>query len=68
MGQNGTFIQWQGQSNSAPTTPQLNWAYYNSGNGTSYIYDGATWQPFANSLVWKGNTKPVGPAQVNWAY
>lgn len=38
---------WQGTQTSHPANPQLNWAYYNSSDRKSYIYDGNNWQMFA---------------------
>ena len=51
LGQNGSFIQWQGKSGTAPNPAQLNWAYFNTNTNTSYIYDGTTWQPFASGEI-----------------
>ena len=50
-GQDGaaeSAIAWQGSLESAPETPQLNWAYYNSTDGISYIYDGRSWHDGAH--------------------
>ena len=52
-GQDGaaeSAIAWQGSLESAPETPQLNWAYYNSTDGISYIYDGRSWQILAVNI------------------
>ena len=46
-GQQGTSISWQGTYPSHPADPQLNWAYYNSADRVSYIYDGTSWQVMA---------------------
>ncbi|MBR6061199.1 MAG: hypothetical protein IKP67_03920 [Spirochaetales bacterium] len=46
-GQNGISIVWQGSHDYPPDNPQLNWAYYNTQEGTSYIYDGNSWQILA---------------------
>jgi len=43
-GSDGASIQWRGTATSHPSGPQLNWAYYNSADGISYIYDGTDWQ------------------------
>jgi hypothetical protein len=43
-GANGVGIVWRGALTEAPASPQLNWAYYNSIEGKSYIYDGYEWQ------------------------
>ncbi|MDR0387688.1 MAG: fibronectin type III domain-containing protein [Treponema sp.] len=71
----GTSLIWKGSLAVAPEDPQLNWAYHNTAEGASYIYDGASWQILAQngssgiSLVWKGSltAAPEGP-QTNWAY
>jgi len=46
-GKNGVSIVWKGTHTTAPASPELNWAYYNSADGISYIYDGTTWQILA---------------------
>lgn len=45
-GQNGTTgssIVWKGTLITAPSNPELNWAYYNSTDKKSYIYTGTNW-------------------------
>jgi hypothetical protein len=80
-GQNGVSLVWKGSLNSAPPSPQTNWAYYNSSDKKSYVFDGSGWQVLAQdgltgttgqnglSLTWKGSlaTAPASP-QTNWAY
>ena len=39
----GVSIYWQGEFNSHPANPQLNWAYYNPIDGIAYIYNGTEW-------------------------
>ena len=39
----GTSIAWKGSSAVAPANPSLYWAYYNTENGNSYIFDGSAW-------------------------
>ena len=34
---------WQGSFNKAPANPEKYWAYFNTDNGCSYIYDGEKW-------------------------
>lgn len=46
-GVDGISILWQGSSAAAPLSPDTNWAYYNSVEGVSYIYDGSTWDTLA---------------------
>ena len=48
-GLNGLSINWQGQVSTAPSTPNTNDAYYNTTDGISYIYSGATWDTLAAS-------------------
>ncbi len=47
QGPQGIGINWLGTLSSAPATPNLNDAYYNSTTGQSFIWDGATWQILA---------------------
>lgn len=35
---------WKGSLDKAPENPELGWAYYNTTDKTSYIYDGKDWQ------------------------
>ena len=46
-GTNGISILWQGSLASAPGTPELNWAYYNTVDKKSYIWDGDSWEILA---------------------
>jgi len=43
-GLNGTGIDWKGMFDTAPTEPKTNWAYYDSLQKKSFIYDGQNWQ------------------------
>nr|WP_319475069.1 carboxypeptidase regulatory-like domain-containing protein [uncultured Sphaerochaeta sp.] len=52
-------ISWKGELTAHPSGPQLNWAYYNSIDKVSYIYDGNTWQVLARD-GWVGPTGPTG--------
>ena len=47
-------MQWQGNFAVAPENPQLSWAYYNTTEKQSYIYDGTQWVVFAKDGS-KGN-------------
>ena len=74
-GSNGISISWQGEFAFAPASPQLNWAYYNSTEKKSYIWDGAAWKVLAKdgadgvTITWKGESAAApGGAQLNWAY
>ena len=46
-GKDAVSIVWQGKRASAPAEPKQNWAYYNSAEKKSYIYDGEEWQVLA---------------------
>lgn len=43
-GVDGISIVWLGSFATAPLTPNLNEAYYNTTDGISYIWDGLAWQ------------------------
>ncbi|MDR0910585.1 MAG: hypothetical protein LBM77_12560 [Spirochaetaceae bacterium] len=47
QGAPGTNIIWKGSLETAPVNPDINWAYYNIIDGTSYIYDGDSWEILA---------------------
>ncbi|BFG69133.1 hypothetical protein KACHI17_00140 [Sediminibacterium sp. KACHI17] len=44
QGPAGIGIAWKGSLPIAPSAPELNWAYYNSTDKKSYIWDGSSWQ------------------------
>jgi uncharacterized protein (TIGR02145 family) len=46
-GNNGVSIDWRGTFDEPPSPAKLNWAYYNSAEKKSYIYDGKDWQVLA---------------------
>jgi formylglycine-generating enzyme required for sulfatase activity len=46
-GDTGISLIWKGASTTPPANPQTNWAYYNTTDKTSYIYDGSDWQILA---------------------
>ena len=77
-GENGTSIIWKGEFSSHPNSPENGWAYKNTTDKKSYVYqDGAWYQMTADgidgnnglSIVWKGDleTAPSNP-QLNWCY
>ncbi|RLD58466.1 MAG: hypothetical protein DRJ01_12540, partial [Bacteroidetes bacterium] len=74
-GTDGVTIIWQGSLASAPGSPVAYWAYYNTTDKKSYIYDGSSWDILAQdgangiSIVWKGDltTAPSSP-ELNWGY
>lgn len=42
-GKNGTSIIWQGSKSSHPASPQNGWAYYNTTDKKSYVYQSGSW-------------------------
>jgi hypothetical protein len=46
-GNNGIGISWLGTLAAAPSSPTLNQAYYNSTLGSSFIWNGTSWQTLA---------------------
>lgn len=80
-GKDGTSIVWQGEFASAPTNPQNGWAYKNTTDKKSYVYQDGSWYQMTIdgvdgkngenglSIVWKGDLSeaPSNP-QTNWAY
>ena len=46
-GASGVSIIWRGESSSPPSGAELNWAYYNTTDKKSYIYNGTTWKVLA---------------------
>ncbi|MFZ2959449.1 MAG: carboxypeptidase regulatory-like domain-containing protein, partial [Candidatus Ozemobacteraceae bacterium] len=57
-------IVWQGSLASVPVNPQLNWAYYNTTDKTSYIWNGSSWLTLATSGV-IGATGATGSTGTN---
>ncbi|MBI5219967.1 MAG: tail fiber domain-containing protein [Bacteroidia bacterium] len=43
-GQNGVSLTWLGTFATAPSSPQLNYAYYNSADKKSYVWNGVAWE------------------------
>jgi len=48
-GDAGQSIVWKGELKSAPKNPKLYWAYYNTTDGCSYIWNGSDWDLLAKS-------------------
>jgi hypothetical protein len=46
-GQDGLSIVWKGEFSAAPEKPETNWAYYNTADKKSFIYNGEKWQTLA---------------------
>ena len=77
-GTNGASIIWKGALASAPTSPVTNWAYYNTTDKKSYVYNVSVWDLMTQdgavgsngiSIIWKGSlaSAPLSPV-TNWAY
>ena len=74
-GIDGASIIWLGDSYEAPGNPKLNYAYFSTADGCSYIYNGIEWKLLAKagtdgtSIIWKGAfvEAPTTP-ELNWAY
>lgn len=64
-GTNGISISWKGTLSAAPANPQLNWAYYNSTDKKSYIWDGSTWQILAQDGSPFDSTAPI-ISEISW--
>ena len=48
---NNVNIVWKGAFKTAPSNPEIGWAYYNSTEGKSYIWDGSSWQIMAQNGI-----------------
>ncbi|HPQ34173.1 MAG TPA: tail fiber domain-containing protein, partial [Tenuifilaceae bacterium] len=57
QGNPGVSVQWLGELASAPVSPTVNQAYYNTTDGKSYVYNGSTWSIIAQD----GTVGPEGP-------
>lgn len=82
-GNDGASIVWQGSFASHPASPQNGWAYYNTTDKKSYVYQGAWYQMTIDgndgaagadgsdgvSITWKGaSASPPASPQLNWVY
>ncbi|EEF91985.1 collagen-like protein [Bacteroides cellulosilyticus] len=83
-GKDGTSIVWKGSYVSHPSHPQNGWAYKNTTDGKSYVYQDGTWYQMtidgvdgANGkdgadgldIVWKGDlSTPPINPLKNWVY
>ncbi len=63
-GTNGISLVWLGSLASAPGSPNLNEAYYNTTSGQSFVWDGSAWQTVAQdgAVGPAGATGATGPA------
>jgi len=48
-GQDGSSIIWKGELATAPENADTNWAYFNTNDKKSFIFDGSQWQTLAIS-------------------
>lgn len=77
----GTSIVWKGDFPSAPSSPQNGWAYKNTADRKSYVYQDGRWYQMTidgidgkngkdgPGIVWKGDLQsPPSNPQTNWAY
>lgn len=80
-GKDGVSIVWQGEFSTHPANPQSGWAYKNTTDKKSYVYQSGAWYQMtvdgidgANgkdglSITWKGELKnPPANPEKNWAY
>ena len=80
-GADGVSIRWQGTFAEHPENPENGWAYYNSTDKKSYVYQGGTWYQMTVdgndgidgndglSITWQGeSTSAPSNPQVNWVY
>ena len=83
-GDAGQSIVWKGELKAAPKNPKLYWAYYNTTDGCSYIWNGSDWDLLAKSgedgadgkdgvagqsIVWKGELEAAPEnPELYWAY
>ena len=83
-GKDGVSMVFKGTYTSHPSSPQNGWAYYNSAQGKSYVYQNGSWYQMtidgvngANgkdgadglSITWKGESaNPPSSPQKNWVY
>ncbi len=61
-GTDGTSIFWKGALSTAPENPETYWAYYNTEDQASYIWNGSSWDTLSVSLG--GDT--VVQVGINW--
>lgn len=83
-GEDGVSIVWKGTYTSHPSNPQNGWAYYNSAQKKSFIYQDNSWyqmtvdgtdgQDGTNgsdglSIIWKGESSTApSNPKLNWCY
>lgn len=83
-GTDGTSIVFKGSYASHPENPENGWAYYNTTDGKSYVYQSGAWYQMTIdgsdgvngqdgddgiSIIWKGESAdPPADPEVNWVY
>ena len=83
-GKDGVSIIWKGTLTEHPSGAENGWAYYNSTEGKSFVYQDETWYQMSIdgtdgiqgndgadglSIVWKGEQKtPPSRPETNWVY
>jgi len=77
-GLQGDSLVWKGSLATAPSSPQDNWAYYNTTDLKSYVYYDSAWHTMAidgtngvdgESFDWKGDfTDPPENPEIGWVY
>ena len=80
-GVDGTSIIWKGEFASHPENPENGWAYKNTTDGKSYVYQSGSWYQMTVdgidgkngkdglSIEWKGEFYyPPSNPQINWVY
>ena len=61
------MMRWKGGLSSAPSSPEQGWAYYNTTDGISYIWDGKSWEVLARDGT-DGFGSGGGTSQGPWLY
>lgn len=75
-GKDGIGVTWKGDLLEPPDNPELNWAYFNKNDCTSYLWDGTSWQILSTLYQDKKAPAPVknallktynGSIMLNWS-
>lgn len=80
-GKDGTSIIWKGEFSDAPSNPENGWAYKNTTDKKSYVYQDGSWYQMTIDgidgkngadglgIAWKGDlSAPPANPQKNWVY
>ena len=65
--ESGNLVVWCGTLENPPADPNTNWAYHNSQDGNSYIWDGDSWEVLAAGGA-DGTQGPDGPPGTTLLY